>query len=136
RAPEPIFVEDALHAPEMRDYVSLFEREGIGALAFVPLVAGGKPLGKFMVYYDHAHTFSAREQALAKAVADLMASAISRFAAMAEMQETVRYNELFAGVLAHDLRNPLGAILMSAQVVLCRLEGEGDRNSKPLGRII
>jgi PAS domain S-box-containing protein len=34
-----------------------------------------------------------------------------------ELQRTVRFSELFAGILAHDLRTPLGAIVMTAQVL-------------------
>jgi sigma-B regulation protein RsbU (phosphoserine phosphatase) len=34
-----------------------------------------------------------------------------------ELQRTVKMNELFIGILGHDLRNPLGAILMSATVL-------------------
>jgi signal transduction histidine kinase/CheY-like chemotaxis protein len=34
---------------------------------------------------------------------------------VAELRETLHFNELFAGILAHDLRNPLSAILLTAQ---------------------
>lgn len=34
-----------------------------------------------------------------------------------ELTQNLRLNELFTGVLGHDLRNPLGAILMSATVL-------------------
>lgn len=35
-----------------------------------------------------------------------------------ELQRVVRSNELFAAILGHDLRNPLGAILMSAEQLM------------------
>jgi hypothetical protein len=38
----------------MSAYAALFRREGIGALAFIPLVSRGRLLAKFMVYYDSA----------------------------------------------------------------------------------
>jgi two-component system sensor histidine kinase/response regulator len=61
----------------------------------------------------------------------------ARFAAIAKLEETIRYNDLFAGVLAHDLRNPLGAIMTAAQVALMRQEGrQGDGTAKPISRII
>jgi signal transduction histidine kinase/CheY-like chemotaxis protein len=41
-----------------------------------------------------------------------------------ELARTVRYNEMFAGILAHDLRNPLGAVLTAAQLLLMRHGGD------------
>ncbi len=35
--------------------------EGIAALAFIPIFAGGKIVGKFMAYYDAPHTFEPKE---------------------------------------------------------------------------
>jgi signal transduction histidine kinase len=138
-APEPVLVPDPNREPTMASYLPLFEQEGIGALAFIPLVTAGRLLGKFMVYYGEAHTFASHELATARAIANHLASVTARFAAVAKLEETIRYNEIFAGVLAHDLRNPLGAILNAAQLVLMRREGEPGavaRDTKPLGRII
>ena len=53
-APEPIVVPDVESDPAMAPYLPLFREEGIGALAFIPLVAGGRLIGKFMVYYHRA----------------------------------------------------------------------------------
>lgn len=138
-APEAILVPDAKNDPAMAAYAPLFEREGIGALAFIPLIARRRLLGKFMVYYDERHPFAWQEVETARAIANHLASVIARFAAVSRLEETIRGNELFAGVLAHDLLNPLGAIVTGAQVLLMRSEGErapDDRNSKPLSRIL
>ncbi|MEO8214355.1 MAG: ATP-binding protein, partial [Myxococcales bacterium] len=53
---------------------------------------------------------------------------------IADLTETVRMNELFAGVLAHDLRNPLASIMTAAQVTLTRTADE--RLTKPMNRIL
>ena len=37
-----------------------------------------------------------------------------------ELARTVRFNEMFAGILGHDLRNPLGAIMTGAELLLMR----------------
>lgn len=37
-----------------------------------------------------------------------------------ELQRTVRFNEMFAGMLGHDLRNPLAAMIGAAQLALNR----------------
>ena len=89
-----------------------------------------------MLYYERSHVYSAQEVELANAIAHHLASVTARFAAFSKLEETIRYNDLFAGVLAHDLRNPLGAMMTAAQIVLMRKEGEGDRNAKPVSRII
>jgi PAS domain S-box-containing protein len=54
--------------------------------------------------------------------------------AVEELQRTLRFNETFSGMLGHDLRNPLGAILTGAQLALRRSPGEG--LVKPLQRIV
>jgi PAS domain S-box-containing protein len=54
-----------------------------------------------------------------------------------DLSETVRVNELFVGVLAHDLRAPLAAIMTAAQLMRAR---EADvpegRNAKALARVM
>jgi two-component system, sensor histidine kinase and response regulator len=51
-----------------------------------------------------------------------------------DLSRTVRMNDVFVGTLSHDLRNPLGAILMSATVLSRKVEDDGLKRS--LGRII
>lgn len=141
-APRPVVVEDAAADDGLAAYRALFAREGIGALAFFPLATQGplstrsRLIGKFMVYHDAPHAFSKSELELATAIGNHLASVIARFAAIGELEDTIRYNELFAGVLAHDLRNPLGAMMTAAQIMLMRQDGEGDRHIKPVGRIM
>ena len=50
--------------------------EGIGALAFVPLVAKGELIGKFMTYYDAPHVFGAPRSTLPLPSLDSLASAL------------------------------------------------------------
>lgn len=138
-APEPIVVTHALSDPTMSSYTEQFEREGIGALAFFPLVNQGRLLGKFMVYFDQAHHFEPHEIETARSLGNHLASVIARFAAISQLQETLRLNELFAGVLAHDLRNPLNAIASAAQLALLRSQRDPTttaRSATPIGRII
>jgi PAS domain S-box-containing protein len=135
-APQPVLIDDVLADPSMASYLPLFRSEGIGALAFVPLITRGRLLGKLMVYHGEPHRFSKTEIEIACTIGSHLASIASRFAALAALEQTVRYSELFTGVLAHDLRNPLGAITTAAHLALMRQEGEGDRNAKPLSKIV
>jgi PAS domain S-box-containing protein len=50
------------------------------------------------------------------------------------LKRTAHFSEVIAAVLAHDLRNPLGAIDMAAQ--LLRRRGVGDELERPVGRIL
>jgi PAS domain S-box-containing protein len=138
-APEPVLVPDVASDAAMASYLPLFARESIAALAFIPLVTEARLLGKFMIYYEEPHPFRPHEIETVAAIANHLASVIARFAAVAKLEDTIRQNELFAGVLAHDLRNPLGAITTAAQVLLRRKEGSGvsvERDQRPLRRIM
>jgi signal transduction histidine kinase len=99
-------------------------------------VTRGQLIRKFMLYFAEAHVYSEQEIELASAIARHLASVTARFAAFAKLEETIRYNDLFAGVLAHDLRNPLGAMMTAAQILLMRNEGAADLNAKPISRIL
>ena len=140
-SPEAVLVPDALGDPSLAAYAPLFAREGIGALAFFPLVNSGRLIGKFMVYFDRPRSLTRHELELVQAIANHLASVITRYEAVGRLQDTVRANELFAGVLAHDLRNPLGAMINAAQLIELRREAQGEhaddeRERKPLRRIL
>ena len=133
----PVLVPSVVDDPALASFRPLFASEGIGALAFVPMLEGGRLLGKLMVYYPTPHEFTSAEVATAGAIASHLATVTTRFAAVGQLEETIRQNELLAGVLAHDLRNPLSAMMNAAQLVLMQREGEGDGAAqKPLGRIL
>jgi PAS domain S-box-containing protein len=134
--PQPVVVPDVQSDATMRAYLPLFAEEGIASLAFIPLVTRGSLIGKFMVYYDEPHAYSSNDIELALSIASHLASVTARFAAIAKLENTVRYNDLFAGVLAHDLRNPLGAMMTAGQLLLRRFEGSDDRNAKSVSRIL
>jgi signal transduction histidine kinase len=59
-----------------------------------------------------------------------LSESIARYA-----QDVDRSKDLFLGVLGHDLRNPLGAIMMSASAMLQKEAPDG-RHSKTIGRIL
>lgn len=122
--PRPVVVTDAKEDATLSSFARLFREESIGALAFIPIVTGRRLIGKFMVYDDEPRTFAAQEIETGQAIANHLASAIARFSAVTKLEETLRQNELFAGVLAHDLRNPLSAILTAATLVRPRLSND------------
>lgn len=134
RDPQPVLVPDVSADAALDGYQPLFQREGIGALGFIPLVSGGRLLGKFMVYYERPRDLTDTELELARAIANHVAAAVARFNSVAELEETVRFNEMFTGILGHDLRNPLAAIITSARLAMTR--DATDKLRKPLARIL
>lgn len=95
------------------------------AFAGYPLLIQDRLVGVFAVFAA-APLAGSTLDALA-AAADTIAigierahSELERAALLAELTETVRINELFTGVLAHDLRNPLGAIIAAADLLSVR----------------
>jgi signal transduction histidine kinase len=89
-----------------------------------------------MVYHRVRHEYSKQEVDVAESIGGHLGSVVSRFAASERLQETVRYNELFAGVLAHDLRNPLATVVTAAHLLNMRLGIEDERTAKPVTKIL
>jgi len=88
---EPILVPDVFADPGLDGFGPVFAAEGIGALAFVPLVQADRVVGKFMLYHNKAHDFSPTEIAVAKVVAGQVALSLDRRrAADAERASTLR----------------------------------------------
>src|SRR5262245_60240108 len=63
--PQPICIDDVHRAELPDDLKDTIRAEGIGALAFIPLVASGTLAGKFMTYYDQPHQLAQSEIELA-----------------------------------------------------------------------
>ncbi|HMF88143.1 MAG TPA: GAF domain-containing protein, partial [Gemmatimonadaceae bacterium] len=76
--PEPITVGDIQIEPGYEELRPVIGAEGIRSLAFIPLVNEATLLGKFMLYHDTPHDFTASEVRLAQTIAGHIAFAISR----------------------------------------------------------
>jgi len=132
--PRPLVVPDVGAAAFLTDYLPLLQKERILALGFIPLLAGTRLVGYFVVYFAERRVLQPSELETALTIGSHVAAALERFRAVEELRETVRFNEVFTGVLGHDLRNPLGAIMTAAELALRR--EESDRLVKPLSRIL
>src|SRR5262249_26848947 len=101
--PEPVVVEDVDTAdfePTLRETV---RDEGIGALAFIPLTAKGKLVGKFMTYYESAHKFADSEMELAVTIARQLGFGIERLRAEEGRQLLLKES-------AHRVKNTLATV--------------------------
>ena len=97
--PEPIGVND-IGVAELSDSLkAVIQEEGIGSLAFIPLVSNGKLIGKFMVYFNVPHVFSEDELDLSLTIARQLAFGIDRKRA----EEALRASEALYRTIARNI---------------------------------
>src|SRR4029079_16219919 len=60
---------------------SVVLNEGIAALSFIPIISGGRVIGKFMAYYDQPHRFAERETNAAITIARQLGFGLERMRA-------------------------------------------------------
>ena len=116
----------------LRDAIT---REGIRALAFIPLTYEHRLIGKFMVYFDAPHQFDPDELELVGAIATQVAFAIERQKGAQALEilinertdslrQAIAQMEEFSYSVSHDLRAPVRAMRGYAEAVL---QDYGDR---------
>jgi PAS domain S-box-containing protein len=86
--PEPICVNDIDTAEISDSLKAVIKREGIGALAFIPLVSNGRLIGKFMTYFNATHVFSRNELELSLTIARQLAFGLDRKRAENALRES------------------------------------------------
>jgi signal transduction histidine kinase len=131
--PPPIAVDDCETDPDWAALRDTHRAEGIRALALVPLINHlGQLIGQLTLYRNQARPFTGRDLQLTATVAVHVAQAVERKRKELEIarayreerearllaDEATRAREEIISVVSHDLRNPLGAILMCASTLL------------------
>jgi signal transduction histidine kinase len=85
----------------------------------VPLRTRGEVLGTLVACrFDESRPFDEEDVRVIQEIADLAAGALDNARLYTRADRLLRFAETFVGVLGHDLRNPLGAIAYSAQLIL------------------
>lgn len=82
----PLYIENLRSAGLDPDLSDVIAREGIAALAFIPLITNEGVIGKFMVYYDEPHVFSTGDRWITTALARQLSYAVERDRAGTLMQ--------------------------------------------------
>jgi PAS domain S-box-containing protein len=117
--------------------------EGIRSMAFIPLLFGGKLLGKFMLYGAAPRALAADEIELARTIAGTIAFAITRMADESKIREARDAAERasaaksqFLSIMSHELRTPLNAVLGYAELLMLGVKGEiNDEQREQIRRI-
>ncbi len=78
RDPRPIFVVDIDETSEPEEIKRAVRREDVRGLAFIPLVANGAIVGKFMTYYQSPRIFADYERDLAVTIARQVGFSLER----------------------------------------------------------
>ncbi len=100
--PEPIFIEDFGATDEPDGLKATIKAEHIRGLAFVPLVGADGTIGKFMLYFDDPHVFTAEEMDLSVVIARHLGFSLNRW-----QTEGIRQT-------ADDARGRIAAIVESS----------------------
>jgi len=95
----PITIPDVTADESLAGIRDTILEEGIRACAFVPLLYGGRVVGKFMLYYDDPHEFADDELVLAEAMATQIAGASERRRAEDMLRrQRDQYQQILSGV--------------------------------------
>lgn len=131
--------------PHLAPYVNA---EGSYSIACLPLQLHGRVFGALVFTFDDSPPIDAERRTFLTLVARRSTQALERLhlleterrtrerveALNTELQQIVRFNEMFTAILGHDLRNPLAAIMTAAQLALSRKQA--DKVARPLTRIL
>ena len=110
RDPEPILVADILESGEPGWVTATIAGEGIRGLGFVPIVAHGVVIGKFMTYFPAPHAFSPREVEVATTIARQVGFSLERARAEQEREAAAAQRELLLAELGHRVKNTLAVV--------------------------
>ncbi len=131
RSGKPILVEELdeaaldrlAHAPEHRTGLTWL---GLRSYLIVPLIARGRVLGTItLALAESGRRYGSRDLDPVEEVARRAALALDNARLYGQAREAVEAREQLLATVSHDLRNPLGSILLDVTSILELYPGEG-----------
>ena len=113
---QPIVIQNVIGDAQVQDQ-QWAAREGLVSFAGYPLIVGQRLVGVVAMY---------TRVELSEGMTSAMATIAGQIAIAVDRDSSERFRELFIGILGHDLRNPLNAVLM-AQHLLMETAPEAER---------
>jgi signal transduction histidine kinase len=110
--------------PDADSYIEFLQNKlGFESMLLLPIVAREKTLGviKF-VRSGRAHRFTTDDQRLATQLSERAASCVDNALMYRHSLQAIQARDHVMGVVSHDLRNPLGAVRLTADLMSRRLK--------------
>jgi signal transduction histidine kinase len=109
------------------EHAAVIMAAGTRSMLVLPLQARGRVLGALtFAISDSRRRYRARDLLLAELFASRVASALDNVALYESAQKATRMRDDLLAMVSHDLKNPLGSILMTSSSLL-KLTGNADR---------
>ena len=105
---EPTVIQNVIGDPQVQDQAWAV-REGLVSFAGYPLIVGQRLVGVVALY---------SRVELSESMTAAIATIAGQIAIAVDRDASERFRELFIGILGHDLRNPLNAVLMAQHLLL------------------
>ena len=123
------WLESLAQTPE---HLEAIQATGVISLIAVPLAMRGQPLGVLAFGSSTpSRVYGPRDLRLAEALADRAAVALENARLYRASVHATQLRDQVLGVVAHDLRNPLSAILLQASALTRRGPAPERRSQKP-----
>jgi PAS domain S-box-containing protein len=102
-----------------------------GSCMIVPLVARGRVLGAIWYFSSSSNrTFTKAALSIAEGLADRSALALDNARLYQDSRQATQQRDEVLGIVSHDLRTPLTAILLAARQLHMQLQAEGSSPSQ------
>lgn len=134
RAGEPVFMGNL----EFNDSQMRFGRQDkrAAAVMFVPLSIGDRVIGVISAQSYAANVYTLHQLELLTSIGRIAAVAINNARLFAREKEVLRGREEFVSLVAHELKNPLAALLGHSQLLERRVRLADDKLRRPVSVII
>ena len=118
------------------EHLRLIETFGPQSAILVPLIARGRIIAVLSIVSCRAdRRYAAEDLLLAEELARRASLALDNARLYEDAQRAIQTRDQVLGIVAHDLRNPLGTILMQASLLRLGIGGQEGMSSAPADRI-